>query len=201
MKLKKQQTKSQILLKISAVIIIVFWVGIFLTQIFTIIEKKRVYPLKYYDFVKECAINFGVSESLILATIKVESNFNEKAISNKGAVGLMQIKLETGDYISKLLKEKDYDLLEPSTNIRYGTFYLKYLLDKFNDIETAVCAYNAGEGKVYSWLKNKNYSKNGATLCNVPYKETKNYLNKINKTIKKYNKLYSKILDKTIIKE
>ncbi|GFR34887.1 hypothetical protein TCEA9_06990 [Thermobrachium celere] len=65
---------------------------------------------------------------LVFAVIKVESNFDKNAVSNKGAVGLMQIKPSTAEYISNLLKDDSFDkskLFDPDLNIRYGCFYLK----------------------------------------------------------------------------
>ena len=192
----QERTKSEILLKILSVIITIFWVIILFTQIFAVINKKVFYPLKYQEEISEYSKEFGVDMALVYATIKVESNFNEKAVSDKNAIGLMQIKKETGEYIATLLGDKDFDLLDKKTNIRYGTFYLKYLSEKFTNFNAMVCAYNAGEGKVTEWLKDNSKSKDGVSLTSIPYKETENYLTRINKCYKKYKKLYSKILDK-----
>lgn len=192
----QERTKGKILLKILSVIITIFWVIILFTQIFAVINKKVFYPLKYQEEISEYSKEFGVDMALVYATIKVESNFNEKAVSDKNAIGLMQIKKETGEYIATLLADKDFDLLDKKTNIRYGTFYLKYLSEKFTNFNAMVCAYNAGEGKVTEWLKDNSKSKDGVSLTSIPYKETENYLTRINKCYKKYKKLYPKILDK-----
>ena len=158
--------------------------------------ERKIYPLKYKEQVLEYASRFDVSWELILATVKVESDFDKDAVSSKGAIGLMQITQNTASYIALMLNETNYDLTDPDTNLRFGTYYLKYLLTRFESVETAVCAYNAGEGNVSSWLKNKEYSLDGVTLSSIPFKETRGYLEKIKKTFEKYKKLYGNILDK-----
>ena len=64
----------------------------------------------------------------------------------------------------------DYDLFDVESNILFGVAYLKYLIDKFNVEDYAIIAYNAGEGKVSSWIDDD---------MQIPYKETKNYLKKV----------------------
>ena len=64
------------------------------------------------------------------------------------------------------------------------------------DMETALVAYNAGEGNVSKWLNDKNFSDDGKRLKNIPFKESREYITKIKENAKKYNKLYKKILDK-----
>ena len=157
---------------------------------------KTVYPLKYREEIIESASVFGIEPSLICAFIKVESDFNPNAVSNKKAIGLMQITSSTGEYIANLNGVKEYNLKDAKTNIKFGCFYINYLSVKFSDINTVICAYNAGEGNVSSWLKNKEYSQDGTTLKSIPFTETKEYLTKIKKTFEKYKKLYGNILDK-----
>ena len=75
-------------------------------------------------------------------------------------------------------------------NIIYGCKYLKYLLNKFEDINTTLCAYNAGETRVRTWLKS-NYSTDGKTLNFIPFEETRKYVNKIQKNMKFYKKYFN----------
>ena len=158
--------------------------------------RKFVYPLEYKKEVLESSSRYNLDSALVFAVIKVESNFDSDATSGAGAVGLMQITPSTAEYISKLVNKKDYDLFNAADNIEFGCFYLNYLLAKFGNLQTALYAYNAGEGKVAGWLKDKKYSLDGTTLFNVPYKETKEYTEKISETFSKYKKLYGNILDK-----
>lgn len=158
--------------------------------------RNYVYPIEYKQEVLKESEENGLDWALVFAVIKVESNFNPNALSKKGAVGLMQLKPSTADYVAKLKGQEQVDLYNPKVNIEYGCYYLKYLIEKFKNINTAVCAYNAGEGKVSSWLRNSEYSKDGKTLDTIPFPETKEYLDRIEKTFNKYKKLYGKIVDK-----
>ena len=160
------------------------------------VEKNYIYPLEHKQIVFECADYYGLDRALVFAVIKTESSFLQDAESHAGAIGLMQITPRTGEYIAKKLKMEEYDLNDEYTNVFFGCFYLKYLIDKFKILETAICAYNAGEGNVSLWLSNPEYSLDGETLSAIPFKETKEYLKKICKSYKKYRKLYGNILDK-----
>lgn len=131
------------------------------------------YPLKYKDHIKAAGQTFNVDSVLIASIIKVESRFKTNAISAKGAIGLMQILPSTADFIAIKLDIAEYNLADPETNIKMGTYYLRYLLDKFTDTKTAIMAYNAGEGRVRSWL-------NGAEkLETTPFPETNAYVENV----------------------
>ena len=182
--------------RIFAVIGAVIMVLVIALSLVNLIEKNLFYPLKFKTEVFAAAKENGVDSALIFAVIKVESEFDESAVSGKGAYGLMQITKSTADYIAKFKGVESFDILDAKTNIDFGVFYLKYLIDKFNNTETAIFAYNAGEGKVKAWLKNKEYSDDGVYLKVVPYRETLEYGKKIKKTFSKYKKLYRNILDK-----
>ncbi|MBR6736907.1 MAG: lytic transglycosylase domain-containing protein [Clostridia bacterium] len=127
---------------------------------------------KHINIVKECSQKYGVSIYLILAVIKTESSFNETAISNKGAVGLMQILPSTCEFICEKYGIENESLLVANFNVKVGTLYLKYLIEKFGSERVAVIAYNAGEGRVTSWLKN-------GQINDIPYGETKRYAKKV----------------------
>lgn len=185
--------------KISLIFCIFFivWLTFIIPLGVKFVQKRYFYPKKYENIVKSFSYKFSVSENLIFATIKVESNFNEKAVSSAGAVGLMQIMPRTADFIAKLLGENNsYDLTDYKTNINFGVYYLSYLLKKFSVKNTAICAYNAGESVVNKWLKDKRCSLDGKSLEYIPYKETREYLVKILSAEKKYEKLYVKNVDK-----
>ena len=159
-------------------------------------EKTFLYPLKHTDIIINSADQNDLDRALIFSIVNVESSFNANSKSPKGAIGLMQITPDTAEYIAKMKNVSAYDLYSPQTNVCFGCYYLKYLINKFISVETAIVAYNAGEGNVKAWLRNNDYSKDGITLTHIPFKESRNYLEKITKSFVKYNKLYGNILDK-----
>ena len=109
------------------------------------------FPMKYYDEVNEASKRFKVDKKLIFAIIKIESNFNKDAVSNKGATGLMQVMPSTAEWIlKKNAKDLDfYNLYNPAHNIEVGVMYLRYLMDKYEgDVEKTLIAYNAGPSRV-----------------------------------------------------
>ena len=79
------------------------------------------------------------------------------------------------------------NLKNPATNIMLGAKYLKSLLTRFENLDTALCAYNAGPATVRTWLANAEYSTDGKTLTKIPYAETRNYLEKFHKNFKYYS--------------
>lgn len=161
------------------------------TVLISLAVRSFLYPLKYEQYILQYSRECNLSPSLVASIINVESGFKTLAKSNAGAMGLMQIMPDTASYISQI-KDLDYqekdDLFTPEKNIKIGCYYLQYLTQKFDNIDTALCAYNAGETVVRNWLNNPKYSQDKITLENIPYKETKNYLIKINKNIKIYKK-------------
>ncbi len=152
------------------------------------------YPLKYEDEVKAASKKYGVDEELIYAIIKTESNFNPNAESSAGARGLMQITPETFEWIQLYYTdENDYtadDLYDYKVNIDYGTNILSILLDMYENEDTAICAYNAGMGRVDGWLEDPKYSDDGITLKEIPISETDAYLEKVQTNKNAYIKLY-----------
>lgn len=136
---------------------------------------------RYKKYIVGASNAFNVRQELILAVIKAESNFNEKAKSNKGAYGLMQIKKDTFSYVCGIygLDYTDDDIISPEANIYVGTAYLDYLYGKFKYDTVVLAAYNAGEGNVRLWLSDSAFSTDGKTLIKIPFKETEIYVAKI----------------------
>ena len=144
------------------------------------------------NLVKTEAQNNNLEPSLLFAIIKAESKFNQNAKSNKGAIGLMQIMPQTANYVLSLNGENpitEQDLFLPKNNIKIGALYLNYLTQKFNDLSTSICAYNAGETVVLGWLQNSNFSPDGITLKTIPYPETERYLKKVQFNMFVYSKI------------
>ena len=182
--------------KLLTIYLVICWSLLVIFGLTYMYEKKYVYPLKYKEIVYKYADRYGLERALVFAVIKTESSFNQNAVSRANAIGLMQITKKTGEYIANKLGIEKYNLRSADDNINFGCYYIRYLLVKFKDIDTALIAYNAGEGNVSSWLMDKSISEDGKTLNNIPFKESREYIQKIHKNIKKYKKLYKKILDK-----
>ncbi len=195
--IKFSKTKIiKIAFRLLTLYLVLCWVALACFGLYYMYNKRYVYPLKYKEIVCEYADYYGLDRALIFAVIKTESSFNPNAKSKKGAIGLMQITKKTGDYIAQKLGVEKYNLLDSNDNINFGCYYIKYLYARFKDMDTALVAYNAGEGNVSLWLMDKNLSSDGKTLESIPYKESREYIKKIHKNFEKYKKLYKKILDK-----
>ena len=152
---------------------------------------RKTYPQKYAESVEKYAAEYDVPESVVYAVIKTESGFTPDAVSLKGAIGLMQITPDTFDWLcSKTGDEANALLLyEPDTNIRYGTYFLSLLHNEYKAWDTVYAAYNAGRGRVNSWLASEEYNNNGR-LKNIPYEETASYVKKVEKAQSVYARLY-----------
>ena len=161
------------------------------------IADRAVYPQKYSELVSKYAKEYNIPEDVIYATIKVESNFDPEALSVAGARGLMQMLPSTFEWLTgdeHLSENLTPNLLyDPEVNIRYGTYYLKYLYTKFDyNWDTACAAYNGGEGNVAKWLADTKYSDGNGNLTDFPreFGETRNYVKKIRQSRDTYQKLY-----------
>ncbi|MDD3395207.1 MAG: lytic transglycosylase domain-containing protein [Anaerotignum sp.] len=154
----------------------------------------KVLPTNYREQVEKYAKMYDVEESLIFAVIFCESRFDPDAHSRAGAKGLMQVTTETGWWVADSLDYLDaetIDLKDPETSIAVGTWYLKWLEDKFGEVQpTVLAAYNAGPGKVSQWLADKQYSEDGYHLEEIPFPETNSYVKKVELVQKLYEICY-----------
>lgn len=153
---------------------------------------RAVRRARVYDMAISAAAEFAVPPALVLAVVEAESNFKPKARSPAGAVGLMQLMPDTFYYLrDEVLFEhlSDEAILDPKTNLRYGTCYLRYLSRRFGDWRVALAAYNAGEGRVAAWLQDPRYG-DGKALLHIPFSETENYLAVTLKAYRRYDQKY-----------
>ena len=153
-----------------------------------------LFPMNHYDTVLKYATIQQIDPLFVMSVIKTESGFKEEAVSKKSAKGLMQITDDTANWCAEKIGISNFDtdmLFDADTNIRIGTFYLGYLLNRYDgDISCAAAAYNAGMGNVDKWLKDTTYSKDGKTIDRTPFGETTAYINKIKFNYKMYNLIY-----------
>lgn len=157
------------------------------------IKFKPAVPIDYEQEVRLYAHEFGLEPALVFAVIKTESNFKADATSSKNAHGLMQITEDTLNWA--LFRENEgeehtvKDLYDPEINIKYGCLILSLLMEEFGDTDTALAAYNAGRGNAIKWLKDSRYSADGIHIKSTPYKETNEYIRKVNKYYHKYREM------------
>lgn len=143
---------------------------------------ELLYPLDYKDSIKKYSEERGLRPNLTAAIIYTESRFNARSTSGVGARGLMQIMPGTGESISQEMGEPAMgDLYDPDVSIRYGTWYIKGLLDKYNgNLDLALAAYNAGVNRA------DKYKDNAMAL---PY-ETVFFVQKVKGAEAMYDKIY-----------
>jgi len=153
-----------------------------------------IYPLKYEEYIVEYASEYEVDPYMVSAVIWAESGFDEEAVSHRGAVGLMQIMPDTGEWIAEKLDiaaYRDDMLFSPETNIRFGCWYYRFLSERFpGNVQNILAAYNAGHNKVQQWLNDSAYSADGEILDIIPYEETDDYVDKVEKAYEIYRQLY-----------
>ena len=156
--------------------------------------QSAVYPRQYSQYVEKYSEEYGVDPLLVYAVIYNESRFRPDAVSHVGARGLMQLMEEAFQWThSRLEPEADTvydDMFDPETNIRYGTYMLSLLLEEFGTTDNALCAYHAGWGSVKQWLADPEYSPDGVHVENIPFGDTRTYVERVNETLEIYQRLY-----------
>ena len=170
--------------KIKIFLVIILAILIIISILFVInnIVMKNTYKKEYSDLVNFYATEYNVDPNLVYAIIKAESNFDEKAISNKNACGLMQLMFDTAVQVAKEIgiDINEETIYEPDININIGVKYISTLINKYNgNIPLALTAYNAGIGNVDNWISNDIIKADGSDIENIPFKETNNYVRKI----------------------
>lgn len=138
--------------------------------------RKVTLPLSHEGVIRQQAARFDIDPALIAAIINQESGFRDQT-SHAGARGLMQITPETADTIETLSGGETFvydDLADPELNIRYGTFFLNHLLDRFDGNELAALAgYNAGPENAEAW------GGSGLEHDDIPFPETQEYVKRV----------------------
>ncbi|MFL5833904.1 MAG: transglycosylase SLT domain-containing protein [Solirubrobacterales bacterium] len=138
--------------------------------------QELTLPLRHEDVIRQQADEKGVDAALIAAVIYSESKFSDQT-SSAGARGLMQITPEAADTIAKNSNATSFELKDlgnPEINIRYGTFLLRELLERYDgDEAAALAAYNAGPGNADEW------GGPGLTVAEIPFPETRAYVEEV----------------------
>ena len=160
--------------------------------------KELKLPLRHEDIIRQQAAQKNLDPSLIAGVIYVESHFRDQT-SIAGAKGLMQILPSTADYIARKsggTRFQHGDLATPQINISYGSWYLRYLLQRYHGSEPlALAAYNAGEGKVDQWWADASgRGENFDVARHIPFPETRQYVIKVMAAQRDYRRQYAREL-------
>jgi soluble lytic murein transglycosylase len=142
------------------------------------------YPLEYEHIIVSHAENYEIDGALLAALIYRESKFDFEAVSSSGAIGLMQLLPTTADGIAQFTGGDEFvrdDLYDAEINVRYGSFYLRRLLMKYQGLELALAAYNAGQTNVDEWIVEES---------GIVYPETREYVRDVVRLSAVYRRAY-----------
>ncbi|CAI8875613.1 murein transglycosylase [Kosakonia quasisacchari] len=148
-------------------------------------QLEERFPLAYSDLYARYTSGKGISQSYAMAISRQESAWNPTARSPVGAAGLMQIMPGTATHTVKMFNIPGYSnsgqLFDPETNINIGTSYLQYVYQQFgNNRIFSSAAYNAGPGRVRSWLNNSGGKLDAvAFIESIPFSETRSYVKNV----------------------
>jgi soluble lytic murein transglycosylase len=146
-------------------------------------ERLR-YPLAYEQIVRGHAQHYRLDPALLAAVIYQESKFRPDVRSKSGAVGLMQLLPATAEGIAIHTGGTRFrvsDLYDPEINVRYGSWYLRHLLDRYGDERTALAAYNAGQENVDRWRREGG---------GIRFTETRDYVDRVERLKRIYRDAY-----------
>lgn len=156
--------------------------------------RNLTLPLQHADIIRSQARAKNLDPALIAAVIYTESKFNPRP-SSAGAQGLMQILPDTALFLARKSGATSFtvrDLATPEVNIAYGSYYLRYLLDRYGGNETlALAAYNGGEANVDAWRATARAQGQAFDLNAILFPETRAYVAKVERAQGDYRAAYS----------
>src|SRR5918994_1384030 len=155
------------------------------------VQEVVTLPLRHEDIIRQQAADKDLDPTLIAGVIFAESHFRDQT-SQAGAKGLMQLMPGTAEFIAQRsggVAFEQVDLATPQVNIAYGSWYLRYLLDRYDGSEPlALAAYNAGHGTVDGWLADAAAGGRAFAVADIPYPETRGYVGKVLDARKDYRR-------------
>lgn len=171
---------------------------------------RWIYPIHYQEEIVSSARHYELDPLWISAIIRVESNYRPNTVSSDGATGVMQIMPDTARWIAEVSPEfsdSSPDILSiPKMNIQMGSWYIRYLLDFFSEyfdvngidnerdrLAIVSASYNAGQGTVKGWLTSGRWDGRVKTSRQIPFDETRHYVQRIDYYFKKYKNLYNEL--------
>lgn len=175
----------------------VLWLVLVLALVAAALFKpalRRIYIIEYNDMIAAAASAQGLDPLLVAAIVRVESGFDPRARSPKGARGLMQIMPDTGAWVAAQLNWPHFHpdmLYEPERNLAIGTWYVRHLSNLFNgNLVAVLAAYNAGQTRVQQWLSESRWDGREETIDDIPFSETRTYVRRVLGTLDTYAWLY-----------
>ncbi|UVI28480.1 lytic transglycosylase domain-containing protein [Paenibacillus spongiae] len=185
--MKKFRRKRVFLVLVLALLVVLFFNSEWIS--------RWMYPIHYKDDIRISADNYKLEPQLLAAVIRTETNYEPGKESKKGAVGIMQIMPDTADWI---VEKSGFDGVTRDSlkhradlGIEMGAWYLNWLNKQFKGNQVAViAAYNAGPGAVKRWMTEGKWDGELSTISDIPYGETRHYVQRVHYYYKKYKKLY-----------
>ena len=158
------------------------------------VQMRFVYMWPYQNEIVTYARRNNIDPFLVAAVIKNESEFKPGAVSPVGAIGMMQIMPETGEWIAGQMGLSPYSLeslYNPGINIRMGCWYLSELKYEFKDnLLLMMMAYNAGRGNTHGWMNANGWDYTFGETKAIPYPESRNYVASVLHDRDEYYRLY-----------
>jgi soluble lytic murein transglycosylase len=153
---------------------------------------RLAYPRAYPESVEGHATAFGVEPALVWAVMRQESAFSPVAVSSSNAQGLMQVIPSTWTWLAELQRESAGDPFDPDDNVRYGAYYLRWLIDHFDgDLELAIASYNRGQGYIGRLFAGDLVAGDKDELYrHIDALETREYLQRVTLHLETYRALY-----------
>ena len=152
--------------------------------------RRTIYPLKYEQTIRQVSAAHDLEPAFVAAVVYTESRFRPDARSHRGAYGLMQLLPQTARFIQKR-SGIEGDWRDPKTNLKIGIWYLGYLNDRYmGDERLVLAAYNSGESRVDAWVSSEGFDVGE----DIPFRETRHYVENVLKAQRTYEELYGRNL-------
>jgi soluble lytic murein transglycosylase len=155
--------------------------------------REVTLPLRHEDIIRQQAREKRLDPALVAGVIFAESKFRDQT-SPTGAKGLMQIQPATAKFIADRSGGTAFEIADlgtPQINIQYGTYYLRYLLDRYGENAVlAVAAYNGGETNVDRWIAESGHRGKAFHVDDIPFPETRAYVNRVLNAERDYRRVY-----------
>jgi soluble lytic murein transglycosylase-like protein len=155
---------------------------------------QLLYPVHYNDVIGKHSRQYEIDPLFVASMIREESRYNAGIVSWAGARGLMQIMPSTGSDLARRLNIRRFSsdmLFDPDVNIQMGTWYMKDLMNRFQNNHALVAgAYNGGPGRMQRWVSSMDTSDLDEFIEDIPITETRRHIKKVLDSYYIYQELY-----------